>query len=208
MERYRLSFTFGSLLGHETRVIAKEYVKDRDWASAKSRILDQNLLQKTRLSSSRRYFGEIRDRLSSAHDWEVDLIASEVSFEEEITVILAITARYYRFLRDFIIEVVRHKWLGKDTQLKEYDFESFYEGKAPNHEELTKISDTTRKKLREVTLRVLREGKLLTGNKRDIHKLSLPASLLQRYADSRDFDTLRVFLLSDREIEKIAGVAS
>ncbi len=208
MERYRLSFTFGGLLGHETRVIAKEYIKDRDWTSTKSRILEQNLLQKTRLSSSKRYFREIRDRLSYAHDWEVDLITSDMSFEEVITVILAITARYYRFLRDFIIEVVRHKWLGKDIQLKEYDFASFFESKVPNHEELTEISDTTRKKLKQVALRVLREGNLLAGNKRDIQKLSVPASLLRKYTDSQDFDSLRTFLLSDKEIEKIAGVAS
>ena len=203
-----MSFTFGGLLGHETRVIAKEYIKDRDWTSAKSRILEQNLLQKTRLSSSKRYFGEIRDRLSCAHEWEVDLITSDVSFEEIITIILAITARYYRFLRDFIIEVVRHKWLGKDIQLKEYDFASFFESKVPNHEELTEISDTTRKKLKQVALRVLREGNLLAGNKRDIQKLSVPASLLRKYTDSQDFDSLRTFLLSDKEIEKIAGVAS
>ena len=49
MQRYRLSFTFGGLLGHETRVIAREYIKDRDWASAKSRILEQNLLQKSQI---------------------------------------------------------------------------------------------------------------------------------------------------------------
>ena len=171
-----MSFTFGGLLGHETRVIAREYIKDRDWASAKSRILDQNLLQKTRLTSSRRYFGEIRDRLLSAHAWEVDLIASDASFEESITVVFAITTRYYRLLRDFIVEVVRHKWLGRDSQLKEYDFDSFFEGKVPNHKELTEISETTRKKLREVALRVLREGNLLATNKRDIQKLSVPAS--------------------------------
>ncbi len=107
MERYWLSFTFGGLLGHETRVIAKKYIKDRDWKSAKSRILKRNLLQKTRDSSTRRYFGEIRDRLSCAHDWEVDLLTSDVSFEEVIIIILAIAARYYRLLRDFIIQVVR-----------------------------------------------------------------------------------------------------
>ncbi len=208
MERYRLSFTFGGLLGHETRVIAKEYLKDRDWTSAKSRILKQNLLQKTRLSSSRRYFGEIRDRLSSAHDWEIDLLTSDASFEESTTVIFAITTRYYRFLRDFIVEVVRHKWLGRDTQLKKYDFESFFEGKVPNHKELTEISDTTRKKLKQVTLRMLREGNLLARNKRDIQKLSTHASLLRKYANSKDFDSLRIFLLSDREIEKIAGVTA
>lgn len=207
MHRYRLSFTFGALLIHETRVIAGEYIKDKDWEAAKSRILKQNLLQKTRVSSSKRYFREIRDRLSCAHAWEVDLIASEVSFEEVIIVILAITARYYRFLRDFIIEVIRHKWLGKDNQLKEYDFDSFFEGKAPNHQELTKIAETTRKKLKEVTLRALREGNLLARNNRDIQKLSVPASLLQRYADSKDFDSLRIFLLSDREIKKITGAA-
>lgn len=208
MHRYRLSFTFGGLLGHETRVIAKEYLKDRDWEATKSRILEQNLLQKTRVSSSKRYFREIRDRLYCAHDWEVDLITSDVSFEEAITVVLAITARYYRFLRDFYIEVVRHKWLGKDNQLKEYDFDSFFEGKVPNHEELTGISDTTRKKLKQVALRILREGNLLARNKLDIQKLSVPASLLRKYTDSQDFDSLRIFLLSDREIEKIAGVAS
>ncbi len=208
MQRYRLSFTFGGLLGHETRVIAREYLKDRDWASVKSRILKQNLLQKTRLSSSRRYFREIRDRLTSAHDWEVDFITSDASFEESITVIFAITARYYRLLRDFIVEVVRHKWLGRDTQLKDYDFDSFFEGKVPNHEELTEISETTRKKLKQVALRVLRDGNLLATNKRDIQKLSVPASLLRRYANSRDFDSLRIFLLNDREIEKIAGATS
>ena len=35
MERYRLSFTFGSLLIHETGVIATKYVKDRDWEAVK-----------------------------------------------------------------------------------------------------------------------------------------------------------------------------
>ncbi len=206
MERYRLSFTFGGLLGHETRVIAKEYLKDRDWTSAKSRILKQNLLQKTRGSSSRRYFGEIRDRLSSAHDWEVDLLTSDASFEESITIILAINARYYRLLRDFIVEVVRHKWLGKDTQLKEYDFDSFFEGKVPDHEELTEISDTTKQKLKQVTLRMLKEGNLLAGNRRDIQKLSIPTSSLRKYVDSKDFDSLQIFLLSNREIDRVVGV--
>ena len=208
MERYRLSFTFGGLLVQETRVIAKEYVKDRDWNSVKSRILEQNLLQKIRLSSSQRYFGGIRDRLSSAHNWEVDLIASTVSFEEEITVILAITVRYYRFLRDFIIEVVRHKWLGKDTRLQRSDLESFFEDNALKHEELTRISDSTKKKLKQVTLRILQEGRLLAANKRDIHKLSVLPPLYRKYTDERDFDSLRIFLLSDREIEKIAGAVS
>ncbi len=206
MERYRLSFTFGGLLGHETRVIAKEYLKDRDWTSAKSRILKQNLLQKTRGSSSRRYFGEIRDRLSSAHDWEVDLVTSDASFEESITVVFAITTRYYRLLRDFVVEVVRHKWLGRDTHLKDYDFDTFFEGKIPNHKELTEISETTRKKLREVTLRVLREGNLIATNKRDIQKLSIPTSSLRKYVDSKDFDSLQIFLLSNREIDRVVGV--
>ena len=205
MERYRLSFTFGSLLIQETQVIAYEYVKDHDWAAVKSRILDKNLLQKTRLTSSKRYFREIKERLSSAHDWEVDLIASELPYNQKTTVILAITTRYYRFLRDFIIEVIRHKWLGKDVQLQDYDFVSFFESKVPNHEELTEISDTTKAKLRAVTLRTLREGNLLARNRRDIQKLTVPASLLQRYASSKDYDALRIFLLSDKEI---AGVSS
>ena len=205
MEKYRLSFTFGSLLIHETQVIAGEYIKDHDWAAVKSRILDQNLLQKTRLTSSKRYFGEIRDRLSSAYDWEVDLVASDLPFDQKATVILAITVRYYRFLRDFIVEVIRHKWLGKDVQLQDYDFVSFFEGKVTNHPELTEISDTTKAKLREITLKTLREGNLLAGNRRDIQKLTVPASLLQRYAASKDYDSLRIFLMSDKEI---AGASS
>lgn len=74
MERFWLSFAFGGLLGHETRVIAEEYLKDRDPKAAKSRISKQCPLQNTRPFSSQRYFEGIRNHLCYAHDWEVDLL--------------------------------------------------------------------------------------------------------------------------------------
>ena len=69
--KYRLSFTFGGLLIPETQIVADAYVRLGDWEDVRKEVLAGSLLRKTRQESSRRYFREIRDRLKSAHQWEL-----------------------------------------------------------------------------------------------------------------------------------------
>jgi hypothetical protein len=74
------------------------------------------------------------------------------------------TGRYYRFIREFAVEVVRERFVTLRSDLHYDDFDAFYNAKAEWHEELEKNSLSTRNKLRQVLFRMLREADLLTKN--------------------------------------------
>lgn len=109
VKKYRLSFTFGGLLVPESRTIAEQYAELGDWQEVKNQVLAENLMGKTRRSTSRRYFRELRDRLTMAYSWEIDLVAGrdpDITTESDIPIVLfAIVARYYQ-----LIGVLLRRW--------------------------------------------------------------------------------------------------
>ena len=205
MTPYRLSFTFGALLIPETRVICDSYIRLGDWETVRDEIVTQNLLGKTREESARRYIREIRERVKIAYDWELPIMAGhEGAPDETRLVILAVAARYYKLLWEFITEVIRYKILGGDYRLLGFEFESFWERKAESAMEMRDITETSRKKLAQVVYRILQEAGYLPGGREGtIVPPTVPFGLQTRYAEQDDRDTLLAFLISDREIQKL-----
>lgn len=206
MEPYRLSFTFGGLLIPETRIIADVFLTVGEWPAVREKVINENLLHKTRQASSRRYIREIRDRLKGAHDWEIPIVAGRNGGPDDLRLVaLALAARYYRLFREFLVEVVRHKVVAGDYQLLGYEFASFWERKAEGAQEMRNVSETTRKKIEQVTLRMLAEGGLIPSGtgKNTITRPVVPARLAERYAYRGDMDSLLSFLLTDQEISAI-----
>ena len=66
----------------------------------------------------------------------------------------------YSFIRDFAIEVIREKFLLMDYALTEEDYTIFFNTKAEWHEELEKLKSSTKKKLKQVLFRILREAEI------------------------------------------------
>ena len=207
MPPYRLSFTFGGLLIPETRVIADSYLRLGDWDAVREEVTGQNLMGKTRQESSQRYIREIRERLKGAYEWEMSIITGHDGTPDEARlVLLAVTVRYYRLIRDFIVDVIRHKVTGGDYKMLGFEFESFWERKAEGAREMRDITETTRKKLNQVAYRMLQEAGYLPGGRDGtILAPTVPYGLSTRYAAEHDGDTLLAFLLSDREIRKLIG---
>ena len=212
--RYRLSFTFGGLLVSETRSIAVEYVYSRDWNQVRSRVMEDNLLQKTRSSSSFRYFREIRDRLSQAYPWEIELIAGGTAthtpsgrtveaVEMDIPlIILAVVSRYYSLIGDFISEVLRTRIAEGLLTVDSSMFRSYLADLAPEHPELQKISTATRKKLTQVSLRVLKEAGIAVGS-REPYALTVPGlsdPVKKLYCNKGNIGDYSHLLWSDKEI--------
>jgi len=181
---YRLSFTFGGLLIPESVEIAERYLVNGDWNKTKEEALNNEILKKTRRSSRFRYFREIRERLKLAHNWELELIVhADLSIQQ--LVLFLIVCRYYRFIREFFVEVVYEKLRMNDFILMDYDYPTFFERKVDKHPEIRDLSDTTKQKIQQVTIRILREAGLL---KKTIDGLILqrpyvPEKLRQRYEE-------------------------
>ena len=202
MVPYRLSFTFGGLLIPETQVISDAYIRLGDWDAVRDEVVVQNLLRKTRQESARRYVREIRERLKAAYDWELPIVAGHEGGPDECRlVILAIAARYYHLVWEFLTEVIRHKLIGGDYRVLGFEFESFWERKAEGAPEMLDITDTSRRKLVQVAYRMLQEAGYLPGGREGaIVPPTVPYGLQTRYAADGDQETLMAFLLSDREI--------
>ncbi len=198
---YKLSFTFGGLLIPETREIARSFLQEKDWTKVGELVMEKNILSKTRSASRFRYFREIRDRLNQAYDWELNIIGGESRMEEIRLVILVVTARYYRFIFDFLVEVVHPKVFSWDLVFTDYDYTSFVEGKMNGHEELVSKTESTLRKIEQVTFRILKEAGITTKREGEvcINKPIVPEWLRLKYEESNDRDALAVLLLSNRE---------
>ncbi len=165
-------------------------------------VVEKNLLRKTRKESARRYVREIRERVKGAHEWEVPIIAGyDGGPDDTQLVLLAVTARYYRLVWEFLVEVIRYKVTGGDYRMLGFEFESFWERKADCAREMRKVTETSRRKLVQVVYRMLREaGYLPTGRDGVIVPPKVSCGLTTRYAAEGDKNTLLAFLLLDQEL--------
>jgi len=203
---YRLSFTFGGLLVPESRIAARQYLKSGSWEAARAEIEERKLLQKTRRSTAYRYFREIRDRLQTADPNEIEMIAK--GDEDTVRlVLLVIVCRYYRLIRDLVMELAAWKFHGRDTLLERYEIDAFFEKKGEQHPELLGVSPSTKRKLVQVAIRILREARLIdaAAGKTIIQKPAVPDSILRYYAGNRNYEAFDLFLLTRSEIQKAIG---
>jgi hypothetical protein len=69
--------------------------------------------------------------------------------------------RLSRFAFDFAAEVLREKLAARDPVLRRSDYEAFVDQQAPFHANLAALSESTRERLRQALLRMLREAGLL-----------------------------------------------
>lgn len=192
---YSFSFVFGGLLIPETEVVVRLFSELGDWDRVKEKVMDENLLKKTRKSSSYRYVREIRDRLKQAEPWELDLILDDDLHVRQLTLFLLV-CRYYSFIRDFYKEVVSYKFQGNDYHMTEYDYPAFFENKEEEHPEMTSLTDSTKEKVRTVVFRILREAGILgTGKKgMEIAKPYVPEKMVGVYEQHGALEKLSLLL--------------
>jgi hypothetical protein len=199
-KQYQMSFVTGSLFLVESRRVAEVWRESRDWEVARERVLGDNLLQKRTAASSSRVFREIRHRLSCLTARELDLLV-DGDFQEQRQMTYLATCKFYAFVREFVIEVVREKVLLLDCQLASADFNRFVEYKSIEHPELDGLSEKSLAKSRQVVFRILTEAGCLESTK----TLLITPPLLSRpvidaVADD-DALLLKVFLMSDRDTQ-------
>ena len=197
---YSFSFTAASALITETMVIAEEYDRLKDWKAVEKSLLDNNLLNKVKQATFKREFSEIKKRLSLLTNDQLQLMI-QGSLDDAKAMILLSLVKAYSFLRDFIVEVLRNKYLLFDTVVSEIDYIRFVNSKSLSHNELTAITEVTAKKVKQVIFKLLEQVGLITRAKNgSILKPILNSKVIDVIIDN-DPALLNAFLFSNEEIK-------
>lgn len=158
---YRLSFTTGGLLRAEATKIAEVLLTAQDLGIARAEAQERNLVQQRTSTSTARVTREVLQRLSQLPRQGVELVANGPVSEAGHLMWLAACLRY-RFLCDFGREVVRGRHVSGQSFLGHDDFDAFWNLQSSWIDELRDTAETTRKKLRQNTFRMIREAGFLT----------------------------------------------
>lgn len=192
-----MSFTAGALLQPESVTIAKLYLEVGDWDLVKEKVISKNLLQSRALSTLKRLSHEIIARLSTLNIEELTLLIDS-EYQEQAYMLWIAICRYYRFIADFATEVLRERFITFKPDLQHSDFDTFLNRKCDWHSELDNLSISTRKKLRQVLFKMLRDANFL-DSKNNIQATMLSTRLIEtiKRNDSRD---IKYFTISENAI--------
>lgn len=195
--KYLMSFTTGGLFYAESLLLLELY--SENWDDAYDQALEKNTLQTRVISTAKRVLREIIGRLRMLTEEELELLHQGSASEQKYLLWLAVCRRY-TFIHDFASEVIRERYLTLKHDLPNEEFEVFYNAKEQWHEELEKLAESTRNKLRTVLYRILQEADIIDAN-----KLILPAILTDDLISciaKYDANDLMIFPISDIDLQR------
>jgi hypothetical protein len=187
-KNYRLSFTAASLMVPEMIRMARCIVLD----NVPLEDMTPEVLGRARSETGKREFLELSLRLRKLAEPELKLLA-ESTPEDQRHICLLAFARTYPFFMGFLTEVILEKVAVYDFLLTDTDYNAYVSRKSVEHPELANISDSTKGKIRQVTLKVLAQAGLTDeSTKRNINILFASESLRKVLADNNPQD-LKLF---------------
>lgn len=171
---YRLSFGTGGLYVVESLQLIKSHAELQDWNDVIEVAVEQNLLQFTSAQSTRRAVREICTRLKHLHDDELAFFHHADTYDQALLCWLA-CCRTYQFIGDFSTQVLVENFASYKLDLDYPAFDFFFDDQAQFHPELEILTETTRKKLRQILFRMLREARILNDDGRLVAAIASPA---------------------------------
>jgi len=152
---YTTAFTAGPLMPKRSARIVEAYRR-----GTPLREIDPSVLDINSRGGQQRKSAEIKRRLENADEsvWE-DL--PELPAPERTLVLYYCCLKTYSLLFDFHMEAVLPTWRSADRSFGSHDARRFLEQQAEGHPEIDGWGKSTRKKVRQVMLQMLREAGLL-----------------------------------------------
>lgn len=163
---YLMSFSVGGLWVNESLVVARLHVEGEPWEQTMLRALEQGAGSLPKVASNRRTLREIANRLAQLTAEERRFMLQEADRADQLALLWLATCRTYRFVGEFALEVIRERYLSYQFALPLEAFDILFDAKAEWDEGLAMLSNSTRKKLRQVLFRIMREAEILTRDGR------------------------------------------
>lgn len=160
---YKMSFSTGGLFVNESVEVARLHAGCGDWKKTIATAMADGATSLPKAASNRRSLREIVNRLSCLTNDERQFLIDEADRPEQEALLWLATCRAYRFVREFAIEVIQERFLTYRPDLPLDAFDRFFESKAEWESELLDISPGTKRKLRQILFRIMRESGLIDG---------------------------------------------
>lgn len=195
----KYKFISRTLLTNETLKVVSLYLDLKDWGEVKKIVLEENLLQKNKSVSMQKQFSEIKTRLELLPDNLLEYLNTS-SLNTANLILLIACVKKYRLLYEFIIEVIRDKYLSFNYSVFEHDFEKLLRDKSLDYPEIDNWKQDTRVKMKRNIFKTLEEGGIIESTEtKNIIKPFLPEKLIEIIAKDKPY-LLAIFLMSDSEI--------
>jgi len=162
-DKYTLSFTTGGLFVAESIMVAEFFLSSQDWKLTEQRLIEDNSFQARTASTAVRICREVCSRLKTLDPYELSILTSG-SPKDQRQILWIAVCRRYALIRDFAVHVLRERYLSRQNTIQLKDFDAFVHRLAETHEQLQSIAESTKKKLRQVLFRMLKEAELVEGN--------------------------------------------
>lgn len=204
-ESYSMSFTAASLRPELARIIAEIYLSCGKWEETRRQVLAENALQARSPASGVRMEREIRQRLETLTPAQIEVLAKAPADGRSAIAWLSVLKRE-RFIFEFASGILREKLDALDPVLRPSDYERFLVQVGPGHPELERLTPATKAKIRQVTIRMLREVGILDDDAKDltVHRPLIPPDVLAAVLQDNP-KWLAGFLVPDREIATMEG---
>ena len=194
VDKYNFSFTGFSLRVHEMTKVAE--------AMKQGLPVEMVDFGDGNRNTGQRRLVEIKKRLHKLTNNELHLFISGDFITQKQLAFLSV-CKTHKFIRDFVVEVLREKLLVFDYQITEGNYISFYRGKVELHPEMEKLAERTQGAIRQLTFKILEQAGIIDNIKtKVIQPQLLDASIINIIA-SDNKEWLKVFFMSDMDIENI-----
>lgn len=193
--RYDFSFTASSLRLNDFLIVARAQYDNTE--------VDYiNDLGGGKSSTGKRMLGEFKKRISQLTSAETELLIHGDLITQKHIALISI-CKTYTFIREFLIEVVREKYLVYDYEISDGDYLRFYRRKFELHEEMRSLTDLTEKKIKQVLFKILEQSGLINDIKHRIIQPQLVDNNLVSVIARDNPNWLKVLLISDIDIERV-----
>ncbi|RZJ34501.1 MAG: DUF1819 family protein [Flavobacterium sp.] len=194
-EKYDFSFTASSLRLNQMILVAKSIAENKE-------IDFVNDLGGGKSSTGKRMLSELKKRIAYMTPTELELLlVGDLVTQKQLGFVMV--CKSYGFIRDFVIEVLREKLLVFDYQITDGDYITFFRRKYDLHEEMESLTELTKKKIKQVTFKILEQGGLIDNIKsRIIQPQIVDVELMKSIAQDNSY-WLKTLLVSDFDIERI-----
>lgn len=203
VKKYKTGFTAGSLLLKEAETLIDAIGDFQAYLDGRED-LDDSVLPLKSETSKKRIVSDLNKRFKNLNDPDFFPLFQKSQSQEKKLLLFYASLKHYGIIADFMLETVIPKWNNLDYELTIEDFQNFLFLKSDTHPELDKLKESTRTKMAQVVLRMLREVGLLKENK--LQNQHFEAEPLEFVIQNDDQWFLDAILLSNEDKNLLNGL--
>lgn len=184
--KYSASLTSDAFLYYELKQVLKLKIDGFSDKEIRDKVMNENIFQYKSKESSKRLISSIFTRIKVIDDTLIKMLLEEPMDTGKIINLYTIM-KTSRLFYDFMNEVVREKLEFNYDVLEKKDINIFFTGKAEQDEIVAGWSETTKRKLKQVILKILSEANILDDTKScKLSRLIIPIELKDYIIDLGD----------------------